>query len=166
MPLVWSLRSALLLEAERRILDHVRAEFVRRGSGDLDQAANADEALDMIGGVSRPYDVILLGSGRMQLESAHVLAMLVKQRSPSVVLGYSIGLPAATTALRSYLGVADWLDLRDGDGWPRRLVRALADGASVRRIVETGKVPTHIEAPLAKAIYGAAPGAAYPVPKT
>ena len=163
-PPVWTLKSALVLDTDRRTLETFRAEMVRRGSGDIDHAVTADEALDMIGGVSRPYDAILLAAGRMQLESIHVLTMLLKQRSRSVAFGYTVGSPPATTALRSFFGVADWLDLRDGDRWPRRLARALADGASVQKVLERGRVPWDIEPLLAKAIYGAPPGSPFQPP--
>lgn len=163
-PPLWTLRSALVLDADRRMVEMFRAEVMRRGSGDIEHAMTADDALDMIGAASQPYDAILLAAGRMQLDSVHVLTMLRRQRSRSVAFAYTLGNPPATTALRSFFGIADWLDLRDGDRWPRRLSRALADAASVQRILERGRVPWDMEPLIAKAIYGAAPGAAFQPP--
>lgn len=163
-PPAWTVRTALMLDVERRCIETVRDEMVRRGSGDLEQAGTADDALDMIGAASQPFDVILLAGGRMQLQSIHVLTMLLKQRSRSVVVAYVPGAAPSTTAWRSFLGVADWLDLKDSERWPRKLARAVADGASVNRILERGRVPWDIDPVVAKAIYAALPGEAFQAP--
>lgn len=163
-PIVWSFTSALLLSDDAAVQQIVRDECMRHGSGDLDRARTADEALDMIGAASRPYDVVMLGGGRLQLESIHVLTMLVRQRSPSVAFGYYNGMAPSTTAWKSLIGLADWLNLRDGDRWPRHVARGVEAGASIAQIVERRRVPWHLQPALARAIYGADPGQTFSLP--
>jgi hypothetical protein len=159
----WTIRHALIVDTEAAAITALRGQMALLRSTDVDVAASADEALDTIGFVSETFDVILLGAGPARAAGLHVLSVLRRQRAPFVVAGYSFGAPGGDHPWSAYVGVATWLNLEDGERWPRRLAKAVEIGVTVEQVIGTGRVPWHLESDLAQAIYGSEPGERFTV---
>ena len=154
----WTIRRALVVDCAAAAIDAIKGQTTLRHSTDIDVVATADEALDMLGYVSEPFDAILLGAGRATAAGLHVLSVLRHQRAPYVVVGHSFGRPAEDHPWSEYRGVATWLNLDNGERWPPRLAKVVEVAVTVGHIMATSRVPWHLEADLAAAIYGAEPG--------
>jgi hypothetical protein len=160
----WSIQRALVVESEPGAIAALHGQMALQKSTDIDVVATADEALDMIGYVSRPFDAILLGTGRVRAASLHVLSMLRRQRAPFVVAGHSFGAPGEDHVWSDFTGVATWLNLEDGERWPRRLAKVVELELTVDHILRTARVPWHMEEDLAAAIYQSVPGERFALP--
>jgi hypothetical protein len=162
----WQLTRALVVDTDSASITALRGQMTLQHSTDIDVVATADEALDMIGYVSQPFDAILIGAGRKREAGLHVLSVLRRQRAPFVVVGHSFGAPPPTHVWSDYAGVATWLNLEDGERWPRRLARVVEINLTVEHIMKTARVPWHLEEDLASAIYQAVPGERFQLPPT
>lgn len=160
----WTIRRALVIEADPAAVNALRGQMAQQHSTDIDVVASADDALDMIGYVSAPFDVILIGSGPVRAAGLHVLSVLRRQRAPYVVVGHSFGAPPDDHVWSDFAGIATWLNLEDGERWPRRLAKSVEVGLTVEHILRTARVPWHLEADLASAIYRSEPGERFQLP--
>jgi hypothetical protein len=160
----WTIRRALVIEQDAAAINALRGQMTLHHSTDIDVVATADDALDMIGYVSTPFDVILIGAGPARAEGLHVLSVLRRQRAPYVVVGASFGAPPEDHVWSDFAGIATWLNLEDGERWPRRLAKTVEVGLTVEHILRTARVPWHLEADLATAIYQSEPGERFQIP--
>jgi hypothetical protein len=161
----WNATSALILETNPAVIAVVREEMRLRCSGDLETAADADQALDMIGAASRPFDCIFLGTENGLLgHSVHVISLLRRQRTPSVVFAHSQGAIPDNVSWPWFVGIADWLRMRTARQWPRRVQQALDAHVSLARLLARQQAPWHMDPATAQAIYGGSPGDPFVTP--
>lgn len=154
----WAIDSVLLLEGERSVVEVMKAEILARASCDIERVRTADEALDMIGFARRPFDLVILGSAEVREDGQHVLRMLRRQRSPSIVLGFHLRELPPDFPWDVYAGLANWLDIALTSRWTDAVGRAIRSRAGLKAILESGRVPADFDPQLARRVYGADPG--------
>ncbi len=165
-PITWAAKSVLLLEGHKVLIDQIRAAIAKVGAPDLEVAKTADEALDMIGYASRPFDVVLLSTCGLLTDAQHVIGMLRRQQPPSVVFAYFGGQPPDAYLSPKFIGIADWLDIAKPVRWTRSVAQNLDANATVRNVISRGRVPWHASVPVSHRIYGAKPGDPFKIPHT
>ena len=165
-PITWAAKSVLLLEGHKVLIDQIRSAIAKVGAPDLDVAKTADEALDMIGYASRPFDVILLSTCGLLADAQHVIAMLRRQQPATVAFAYFGGQPPDAYLSPKFIGIADWLDIAKPVRWTRAVAQSIDAAATVRGIIGRGRVPWHASAAVASRVYGAKPGDAFRTPTT
>jgi hypothetical protein len=163
-PITWAAKSVLLFEGNKVLIDQVRLAITKVGAPDLEIAKTADEALDMIGYASRPFDVVLLSTCGLLADAQHVIGMLAKQQPPSVAFAYFGGQPPDAYLSPKFVGIADWLDIAKPVRWTRAVAQSLDASATVRSIVGRCRVPWHASVPVANRVYRAKPGDAFQWP--
>jgi hypothetical protein len=167
-PITWAAKSVLLLEGHKVLIDQIRASIGKvggkAGAPDLEVAKTADEALDMIGYASRPFDVVLLSTCGLLADAQHVIEMLRRQQPQTVAFAYFGGQPPDAYLSSKFIGIADWLDIAKPVRWTRSVAQNLDASATVRSIIGRGRVPWHASVPVAHRIYGAKPGDPFKLP--
>jgi hypothetical protein len=163
-PITWAAKSVLLLEGHKVLIDQIRASIAKVGAPDLEIAKTADEALDMIGYASRPFDVILLSTCGLLADAQHVIEMLRRQQPQTVAFAYFGGQPPDAYLSPKFIGIADWLDIAKPVRWTRSVAQNLDAAATVRSIISRGRVPWHATVPVAHRVYRAKPGDAFQWP--
>jgi hypothetical protein len=163
-PITWAAQSVLLLEGHKVLIDQIRLAVAKVGAPDLEVAKTADEALDMIGYASRPFDVILLSTCGLLADAQHVIAMLGRQQPPTAAFAYFGGQPPDAYLSPKFIGIADFLDIAKPVRWTRSVSQSLDAGATVRTILGRGRVPWHASVPVAHRVYGAKPGELFKSP--
>ena len=73
----------LLADHEPGIADIVTNVLKRYGASAIERATSADEALDMLGYTTRPYDLVMLRAGLPNTEALQVLRVLSRQLQAS-----------------------------------------------------------------------------------
>ena len=71
----------LLVDHEAVTADVISSVLKRYGASALERARTADEALDMLGYSSRPYDLVMLRAGLPNTDAVKVLRVLSRQRA-------------------------------------------------------------------------------------
>jgi hypothetical protein len=163
-PISWTAKSVLLLEGHKVLIEQVRLAVGKVGAPDLEVAKTADEALDMIGYASRPFDVVLLSTCGLLADAQHVITMLCRQQPPTVAFAYFGGQPPDAYLSPKFIGIADWLDIAKPVRWTRSVGQNLDAAATVRSIISRGRVPAHASVPVAHRVYGAKPGEPFKTP--
>jgi hypothetical protein len=158
LPITWAAKSVLLLEGHKVLIDQVRLAVAKVGAPDLEVAKTADEALDMIGYASRPFDVVLLSTCGLLADAQHVIEMLRRQQPPSVVFAYFGGQPPEAYLSPKFIGIADWLDIAKPVRWTRSVGQNLDANATVRNIISRVRVPWHASNNVVNRVYRAKPG--------
>jgi hypothetical protein len=163
-PITWAAKSVLLLEGHKVLIDQIRQAIAKVGTPDIEVAKTADEALDMIGYASRPFDVVLLSTCGLLADAQHVIEMLRRQQPPSVAFAYFGGQPPDAYLSPKFIGIADWLDIAKPVRWTRAVSQNFDSGSTVRNIVGRTRAPWHASAAVSNRVYRAKPGETFQWP--
>jgi CheY-like chemotaxis protein len=155
---VLSAANILLVDHERAMADVIASVLKRYGAGAIERAATADEALDMVGYTTRPYDLAMLRAGLPKNEAVAILRVLSRQRADIRVTLHGAGDLADIAEPRWYEGVARCIEVSGLPGIVRGTAIVLASDATLATILRTSIVPDTMSADWAQAIYGALPG--------
>lgn len=165
-PIEWRARSGLIVDRDSQLASALRQEIQRQWHGDLQSVATADEALDVIGAASRPFDLVFLGTSTLAItDSAHVVSQLRRQGPPTVVLACGTGAPPLFLGFPAFAGIADWIDLSRPRVWPRKVQQAIDSGATIAAVLARVRVPWHIDTDVARHVYNADPGETFTRPR-
>jgi CheY-like chemotaxis protein len=148
----------LLVDDESGIADVISNVLKRYGAGTIERAVSADEALDMLGYTTRPYDLVMLRAGLPNADALKVLRVLSRQRANLRVSLHGSSDLANLAEPRWYEGVARCIEISGLPGIVRGVAIVLASNATLENILTTNVVPETISADWARAIYGALPG--------
>ncbi len=148
----------LLVDHESGIGDVVTNVLKRYGASAIERAGSADDALDMLGYTTRPYDLVMLRAGLPNSEALQVLRVLSRQPAKIRVSLHGGSDLANLAEPHSYGGVARCIEISGLPGIVRGVAIVLASHATLARILTSKIVPETISADWAQAIYGALPG--------
>ena len=148
----------LLVDHEAGVADVIASVLKRYGASAIERAHTADEALDMLGYTTRPYDLVMLRAGLPNHEAANVLRVLSRQRARLRVSLHGAGDLASLAEPQRYEGVARCIEISGLPGIVRGVAIVLASDATLAQILHSNIVPQTISADWAHAIYGALPG--------
>jgi CheY-like chemotaxis protein len=148
----------MLVDHESAMADVVASVLKRYGAGAIDRAGSADEALDMLGYTTQPYDLVMLRAGMPNTEAVKVLRVLSRQRANLRVTLHGADDLANLAEPRWYEGVARCIEVAGLPGIVRGVAIVLASTATLANILQTSIVPDTMSADWAHAIYGALPG--------
>jgi len=154
---VLSAAQIMLVDHEPAMAELVAGVLKRYGAGAIERAASADEALDMLGYTTRPYDLVMLRAGLPNHEAIHILRILARQGAR---LRVTLHGPSDLTNLaepQSYIGVARCIEVAGLPGIVRGVAIVLASDATLAGIFASSIVPDTMSADWAEAIYGALP---------
>ena len=147
----------LVIDHEPSVCDLLAGVLKRYGASAIESAASADEALDMLGYSSRPYDLVMLRASLPDDGAHHVLRVLCRQSARiRVTLHGSSDLMRLSDPHR-YIGVARCIEVTGLPGIVRGAAMVLASKATLAEIFATGIVPATITVDWAEAIYGDLP---------
>ena len=147
----------LIVDHEAAILDLVAGVLKRYGATAIEQARSADDALDMVGYTTRPYDLVMLRAGLPDDGAHHVLRVLGRQSARIRVTLHGTADLMGLLDPERYLGIARCIEVTGLPGIVRGAAIVLASNATLSEIFATGIVPTTITVDWAEAIYGALP---------
>lgn len=148
----------LLVDHEPGIADVVTNVLKRYGASAIERATSADEALDMLGYTTRPYDLVMLRAGLPNTEALQILRVLSRQRANVRVSLHGSSDLANLADPYHYGGIARCIEISGLPGIVRGVAIVLASNATLAQILTTSIVPQTISADWAQAIYGALPG--------
>ncbi len=148
----------LLVDHEGAIVDAIANVLKRYGASAIERARTADEALDMLGYSSRPYDLVMLRAGLPNTDALKVLRVLSRQRARLRVTLHGAGDLANLAEPQWYEGVARCIEISGLPGIVRGVAIVLASDQTLAHIIQTNVVPETLSAEWALGIYGALPG--------
>jgi CheY-like chemotaxis protein len=154
----------MLVDHEPAMADVIASVLKRYGASAIERARSADEALDMLGYTTQPYDLVMLRAGLPNGEAVAILRVLGRQRANLRVTLHGGDDLAALTEPRWYEGIARCIGVSGLPGIVRGVAIVLASDATLANILQTSVVPETMPADWAQAIYGALPGHPTPHP--
>ena len=161
---VLSAAHILLVDHEPSMTELVTGVLKRYGARAIEHATSADEALDMLGYTTRPYDLVMLRAGLPNREAVHVLRVLARQGARSRVTLHGAADLVRLDEPRWYVGVARCIEAAGLPGIVRGVAIVLASDATIANIFRSSITPETMSADWAEAIYGALPGNPTPRP--
>jgi CheY-like chemotaxis protein len=148
----------MLVDHDSAMADVIASVLKRYGASAIERAGSADEALDMLGYTTQPYDLVMLRAGLPHTEAVKILRVLSRQRANLRVTLHGADDLAALAEPRWYEGVARCIEVSGLPGIVRGVAIVLASTATLANILQTSIVPDTMSADWAHAIYGALPG--------
>ena len=150
----------LLVDHEAATADVISSVLKRYGASAIERARTADEALDMLGYSSRPYDLVMLRAGLPNTDAVKVLRVLSRQRARLRVTLHGASDLADLAEPQWYEGVARCIEIAGLPGIVRGVAIVLASDQTLANIIQTNVVPETLSTEWALGIYGALPGEA------
>lgn len=148
-------------EATARLL---RSHIEDRGAAHVEIATGIDEALDILGRASRPVLLAMMDTLSEGAACVQVLRILRQHQARVHVTLHGRWPPEKYAVPRNLVGAAAYTHQGTASIAVASAEEVIAQGLTVRHILEDRIVPATLDAASAQAIYGAGPGR--PFPKT
>jgi hypothetical protein len=140
----------------------LRAEIEDLTVANVEVATTADEALDILGRASRPVLVAMLETATDGDACSEILGILRRHEARIHVTLHGRRMPERHPRARELVGAAAFIRQTRPSLAAAIVEKVVAGDFTVRRILETRRVPDTLDPGPALAIYGAAPGDPFP----
>lgn len=154
-------KSALIVDQDATTAKLIRAYLEDHGAANVEIAASEDEALDVLGNLPRPVQLLMIDTVTDGAACVGVLRVLVKHRARICTTLHGARAPEDFAVPENLIGAAGYVKLA-----AQQVVVLIEEVAAadltVKRIIEDRCVPPTLDVQSALAIYGARPGAPFP----
>jgi CheY-like chemotaxis protein len=154
-------RRLLLVEPDAQVASVIGLCLAWHGIGTPEMAADADEALDLLGASRQRFDLVLMAYPLPDESEIDVAAVLRNSHSPVRLVRYGGLQTEVVRRPGSFVGTAAMIDELDCAGLARGLSSILDAPVRVVDIIARRRVPETIASAWGLAIYGAAPGQSF-----
>jgi CheY-like chemotaxis protein len=155
--------NVLIVDANDTTARLLRSQLEDRGAQNVEIAVTEDEALDVLGNAPRPVALAMMDTLTGGAACVDVLSVLVKHRARIAVTLHGKHAPEQYAAPGNLVGAAAYTHLGATAKAVGTAEEVLAADLTVHRILDDRIVPPTLDRQAAVAIYGAPPGAPFPL---
>lgn len=154
---------AIILDNSAATAKLLRSHLEDRGAASVEIATTEDEALDILGNAPRPVQLAMMDTLTGGAACVAVLRILVAHQARIHVTLHGRHAPEQYAVPENLLGAAAYIHLATASQAVAMAESVISAGLTVRRILDDRMVPTTLDGGAALSIYGAPPGAPFPI---
>ena len=156
-------QNVLILDNSEATAKLLRAYLEDRGAAAVEIATTEDEALDILGNAPRPIQLAMMDTLTGGAACVSVLRVLIKHQARIHVTLHGRHAPEQYAVPENLVGAAAYVHLATAPKAVAMAESVMTAGLTVRRILDDRIVPVTLDGDAACAIYGAGPGAPFPL---
>jgi hypothetical protein len=160
-----SLRGAqvLILDPSETAALLLRRAFEDAHNANVETVDTYDDALDVLGNAARPVDLVAMDTQGCNFAAGAILELLRLHKARIHITLHGVMPPEDVPFAGDLVGAAAYTHLATSSAVVAAAETVIAGGLTVREIIERRTVPATLDWQSAIAIYGAEPGAPFPI---